>query len=167
MSLPLVTWHPLCCSTAPWHHPAPLSPPPLSFSPLCVEQDHIPVPYQPDSSSNPSSTTSSTPSSPAPPLPPSATPPSPLHPSPQCPRQQKQFNLPGTCRAPHLHVRPPGTCWGGGSAEGVLGVRGLLQAGKGGKGSRNEFWIIQEGPRESLAQAAAQSRGRAQGFIQL
>ncbi|NWT77601.1 KSR2 Kinase, partial [Lanius ludovicianus] len=43
---------------------------------------------------NPSSTTSSTPSSPAPPLPPSATPPSPLHPSPQCPRQQKQFNLP-------------------------------------------------------------------------
>ncbi|NXX02067.1 KSR2 Kinase, partial [Larus smithsonianus] len=61
-----------------------------------VPQDHIPVPYQPDSSSNPSSTTSSTPSSPAPPLPPSATPPSPLHPSPQCPRQQKQFNLPGT-----------------------------------------------------------------------
>ncbi|NXK20550.1 KSR2 Kinase, partial [Arenaria interpres] len=60
----------------------------------CVPQDHIPVPYQPDSSSNPSSTTSSTPSSPAPPLPPSATPPSPLHPSPQCPRQQKQFNLP-------------------------------------------------------------------------
>ncbi|NWT41184.1 KSR2 Kinase, partial [Chroicocephalus maculipennis] len=59
-----------------------------------VPQDHIPVPYQPDSSSNPSSTTSSTPSSPAPPLPPSATPPSPLHPSPQCPRQQKQFNLP-------------------------------------------------------------------------
>uniref|UniRef100_A0A8B9V0F5 Kinase suppressor of ras 2 n=1 Tax=Anas zonorhyncha TaxID=75864 RepID=A0A8B9V0F5_9AVES len=72
-----------------------------------LNKDHIPVPYQPDSSSNPSSTTSSTPSSPAPPLPPSATPPSPLHPSPQCPRQQKQFNLPGTCRAPHLHVRPP------------------------------------------------------------
>ncbi|NXF08541.1 KSR2 Kinase, partial [Smithornis capensis] len=66
----------------------------LSFR---VLQDHIPVPYQPDSSSNPSSTTSSTPSSPAPPLPPSATPPSPLHPSPQCSRQQKQFNLPGTC----------------------------------------------------------------------
>uniref|UniRef100_A0A8C0ET13 non-specific serine/threonine protein kinase n=1 Tax=Bubo bubo TaxID=30461 RepID=A0A8C0ET13_BUBBB len=59
-----------------------------------LNKDHIPVPYQPDSSSNPSSTTSSTPSSPAPPLPPSATPPSPLHPSPQCPRQQKQFNLP-------------------------------------------------------------------------
>lgn len=59
-------------------------------------QDHIPVPYQPDSSSNPSSTTSSTPSSPAPPLPPSATPPSPLHPSPQCTRQQKNFSLPGT-----------------------------------------------------------------------
>ncbi|NXY77245.1 KSR2 Kinase, partial [Glareola pratincola] len=58
-----------------------------------LNKDHIPVPYQPDSSSNPSSTTSSTPSSPAPPLPPSATPPSPLHPSPQCPRQQKQFNL--------------------------------------------------------------------------
>uniref|UniRef100_A0A670K951 non-specific serine/threonine protein kinase n=1 Tax=Podarcis muralis TaxID=64176 RepID=A0A670K951_PODMU len=60
-----------------------------------INKDHIPVPYQPDSSSNPSSTTSSTPSSPAPPLPPSATPPSPLHPSPQCTRQQKQFNLPG------------------------------------------------------------------------
>lgn len=58
-------------------------------------QDHIPVPYQPDSSSNPSSTTSSTPSSPAPPLPSSATPPSPLHPSPQSARQQKQFNLTG------------------------------------------------------------------------
>ncbi|XP_069726996.1 kinase suppressor of Ras 2 isoform X4 [Phaenicophaeus curvirostris] len=69
-----------------------------------LNKDHIPVPYQPDSSSNPSSTTSSTPSSPAPPLPPSATPPSPLHPSPQCPRQQKQFNLPGTlsCPPPHL-----------------------------------------------------------------
>ncbi|XP_071619682.1 kinase suppressor of Ras 2 [Heliangelus exortis] len=64
-----------------------------------LNKDHIPVPYQPDSSSNPSSTTSSTPSSPAPPLPPSATPPSPLHPSPQCPRQQKQFNLP----APHYY----------------------------------------------------------------
>lgn len=63
---------------------------------LLFSQDHIPVPYQPDSSSNPSSTTSSTPSSPAPPLPPSATPPSPLHPSPQCTRQQKPFNLPGT-----------------------------------------------------------------------
>ncbi|KAH0625426.1 hypothetical protein JD844_014925 [Phrynosoma platyrhinos] len=74
-------------------------------------QDHIPVPYQPDSSSNPSSTTSSTPSSPAPPLPPSATPPSPMHPSPQCTRQQKQFNLPGTCinlsydYHGHLHKR--------------------------------------------------------------
>uniref|UniRef100_A0A8D0HBP8 Kinase suppressor of ras 2 n=1 Tax=Sphenodon punctatus TaxID=8508 RepID=A0A8D0HBP8_SPHPU len=63
-----------------------------------INKDHIPVPYQPDSSSNPSSTTSSTPSSPAPPLPPSATPPSPLHPSPQCTRQQKQFNLPGTSK---------------------------------------------------------------------
>ncbi|XP_075290921.1 kinase suppressor of Ras 2 isoform X3 [Opisthocomus hoazin] len=61
-----------------------------------LNKDQIPVPYQPDSSSNPSSTTSSTPSSPAPPLPPSATPPSPLHPSPQCPRQQKQFNLPAS-----------------------------------------------------------------------
>lgn len=61
-------------------------------------QDHIPVPYQPDSSSNPSSTTSSTPSSPAPPLPSSATPPSPLHPSPQSARQQKQFNLTGNGR---------------------------------------------------------------------
>lgn len=73
----------------------------LSWLPCCpcpvfFLQDHIPVPYQPDSSSNPSSTTSSTPSSPAPPLPPSATPPSPLHPSPQCTRQQKTFNLPGT-----------------------------------------------------------------------
>ncbi|XP_064209723.1 kinase suppressor of Ras 2 isoform X7 [Anguilla rostrata] len=58
-----------------------------------INKDHISVPYQPDSSSNPSSTTSSTPSSPAPPLPPNATPPSPLHPSPQCTRQQKQFNL--------------------------------------------------------------------------
>uniref|UniRef100_A0A673H9F1 non-specific serine/threonine protein kinase n=1 Tax=Sinocyclocheilus rhinocerous TaxID=307959 RepID=A0A673H9F1_9TELE len=58
-----------------------------------INKDHIPVPYQPDSSSNPSSTTSSTPSSPAPPLPPSATPPSPLHPSPQSARQQKQSNL--------------------------------------------------------------------------
>ncbi|XP_074868406.1 kinase suppressor of Ras 2 [Carettochelys insculpta] len=61
-----------------------------------ISKDHIPVPYQPDSSSNPSSTTSSTPSSPAPPLLPSATPPSPLHPSPQCTRQQKQFNLPAS-----------------------------------------------------------------------
>ncbi|XP_006249547.1 kinase suppressor of Ras 2 isoform X2 [Rattus norvegicus] len=61
-----------------------------------INKDHIPVPYQPDSSSNPSSTTSSTPSSPAPPLPPSATPPSPLHPSPQCPRQKKNFNLPAS-----------------------------------------------------------------------
>nr|XP_012611921.1 kinase suppressor of Ras 2 isoform X6 [Microcebus murinus] len=61
-----------------------------------INKDHIPVPYQPDSSSNPSSTTSSTPSSPAPPLPPSATPPSPLHPSPQCARQQKNFNLPAS-----------------------------------------------------------------------
>ncbi|XP_052317792.1 kinase suppressor of Ras 2-like isoform X2 [Oncorhynchus keta] len=58
-----------------------------------INKDHIPVPYQPDSSSNPSSTTSSTPSSPAPPLPSSATPPSPLHPSPQSARQQKQFNF--------------------------------------------------------------------------
>ncbi|MCJ8747075.1 hypothetical protein PDJAM_G00149170 [Pangasius djambal] len=58
-----------------------------------INKDHIPVPYQPDSSSNPSSTTSSTPSSPAPPLPPSATPPSPLHPSPQSARQTKQPNL--------------------------------------------------------------------------
>nr|XP_043882997.1 kinase suppressor of Ras 2 isoform X2 [Solea senegalensis] len=58
-----------------------------------INKDHIPAPYQPDSSSNPSSTTSSTPSSPAPPLPSSATPPSPLHPSPQSARQQKQFNL--------------------------------------------------------------------------
>ncbi|XP_042187275.1 kinase suppressor of Ras 2 [Oncorhynchus tshawytscha] len=32
-----------------------------------INKDHIPVPYQPDSSSNPSSTTSSTPSSPVPP----------------------------------------------------------------------------------------------------
>ncbi|KAM8918633.1 kinase suppressor of Ras 2 [Lycaon pictus] len=61
-----------------------------------ISKDHIPVPYQPDSSSNPSSTTSSTPSSPAPPLPPSATPPSPMHPSPQCMRQQKNFNLPAS-----------------------------------------------------------------------
>ncbi|ELK15500.1 Kinase suppressor of Ras 2 [Pteropus alecto] len=61
-----------------------------------INKDHIPVPYQPDSSSNPSSTTSSTPSSPAPPLPPSATPPSPLHPSPQGTRQQKSFNLPAS-----------------------------------------------------------------------
>ncbi|XP_062399824.1 LOW QUALITY PROTEIN: kinase suppressor of Ras 2 [Sardina pilchardus] len=58
-----------------------------------INKDHIPVPYQPDSSSNPSSTTSSTPSSPAPPLPPSATPPSPLHPSPQSARQQKPSSL--------------------------------------------------------------------------
>lgn len=70
--------------------------PPPGPCPVFFLQDHIPVPYQPDSSSNPSSTTSSTPSSPAPPLPPSATPPSPLHPSPQCTRQQKNFNLPGT-----------------------------------------------------------------------
>ncbi|XP_010827131.1 PREDICTED: kinase suppressor of Ras 2 [Bison bison bison] len=61
-----------------------------------INKDHIPVPYQPDSSSNPSSTTSSTPSSPAPPLPPSATPPSPLHPSPQCTRQQKNLSLPAS-----------------------------------------------------------------------
>ncbi|XP_073481763.1 kinase suppressor of Ras 2 isoform X1 [Aquarana catesbeiana] len=66
-----------------------------------INKDHIPVPYQPDSSSNPSSTTSSTPSSPAPPLPPSATPPSPLHPSPQCTRQQKPFNLPGSNSTTH------------------------------------------------------------------
>ncbi|XP_030647538.1 LOW QUALITY PROTEIN: kinase suppressor of Ras 2 [Chanos chanos] len=61
-----------------------------------INKDHIPLPYQPDSSSNPSSTTSSTPSSPAPPLPPSATPPSPLHPSPQSARQQKQPNPAGS-----------------------------------------------------------------------
>nr|XP_012611918.1 kinase suppressor of Ras 2 isoform X3 [Microcebus murinus] len=67
-----------------------------AISPSLHDLDHIPVPYQPDSSSNPSSTTSSTPSSPAPPLPPSATPPSPLHPSPQCARQQKNFNLPAS-----------------------------------------------------------------------
>ncbi|XP_037114013.1 kinase suppressor of Ras 2 isoform X1 [Syngnathus acus] len=75
---------------------------PLRYSDLLVSQtlpktnkiskDHVPPPYQPDSSSNPSSTTSSTPSSPAPP-PSSATPPSPLHPSPQSARQQKHFNL--------------------------------------------------------------------------
>uniref|UniRef100_A0A8C1TSF1 non-specific serine/threonine protein kinase n=1 Tax=Cyprinus carpio TaxID=7962 RepID=A0A8C1TSF1_CYPCA len=64
-----------------------------------INKDHIPVPYQPDSSSNPSSTTSSTPSSPAPPLPPSATPPSPLHPSPQSARQQKPSNLTGNDEA--------------------------------------------------------------------
>eukprot|EP00064_Thunnus_orientalis_P007826 superscaffoldBa00000891_g7848 len=74
--------------------------------------DHIPVPYQPDSSSNPSSTTSSTPSSPAPPLPSSATPPSPLHPSPQSARQQKQFNLTDVApeappsRAPQVILHP-------------------------------------------------------------
>ncbi|XP_039188513.1 kinase suppressor of Ras 2 isoform X2 [Crotalus tigris] len=84
-----------------------------------INKDHIPVPYQPDSSSNPSSTTSSTPSSPAPPLPPSATSPSPLHPSPQCTRQQKQFNLPASHYytykqqfifpdvVPELPTRPP------------------------------------------------------------
>ncbi|XP_078523245.1 kinase suppressor of Ras 2 isoform X1 [Lissotriton helveticus] len=71
-----------------------------------INKDHIPVPYQPDSSSNPSSTTSSTPSSPAPPLPPSATPPSPLHPSPQCPRQQKPFNLPGSNSTSHSCASP-------------------------------------------------------------
>uniref|UniRef100_A0A4W3HNZ6 non-specific serine/threonine protein kinase n=1 Tax=Callorhinchus milii TaxID=7868 RepID=A0A4W3HNZ6_CALMI len=93
-----------------------------------INKDHIPVPYQPDSSSNPSSTTSSTPSSPAPPLPPSAPPQSPLHPSPQCTRQQKQFNLPGTIshtlrqtaisnvapetqnRTPQVILHPPVTC---------------------------------------------------------
>ncbi|MEE6522510.1 hypothetical protein FKM82_021079 [Ascaphus truei] len=74
----------------------------MLFSLFCLYcTDHIPVPYQPDSSSNPSSTTSSTPSSPAPPLPPSATPPSPLHPSPQCTRQQKPFNLPGSNSTSH------------------------------------------------------------------
>uniref|UniRef100_A0A8D2MPI4 Kinase suppressor of ras 1 n=1 Tax=Zonotrichia albicollis TaxID=44394 RepID=A0A8D2MPI4_ZONAL len=83
-----------CDINNPLRKPPPLLLPPLLSLLPCVPQDHIPVPYQPDSSSNPSSTTSSTPSSPAPPLPPSATPPSPLHPSPQCPRQQKQFNLP-------------------------------------------------------------------------
>uniref|UniRef100_A0A3B4XSD0 non-specific serine/threonine protein kinase n=1 Tax=Seriola lalandi dorsalis TaxID=1841481 RepID=A0A3B4XSD0_SERLL len=84
-----------------------------------INKDHIPVPYQPDSSSNPSSTTSSTPSSPAPPLPSSATPPSPLHPSPQSARQQKQFNLTDVApeappsRAPQVILHPvlsePGT----------------------------------------------------------
>lgn len=136
-SLPLVTWRPLRCSTVQWHRPAPLSPSPLSFSPLRVVQDHIPVPYQPDSSSNPSSTTSSTPSSPAPPLPPSATPPSPLHPSPQCPRQQKQFNLPGMCRAPHLHICPPSTCVG--VCCGCPQGKGLLQAGKGEEAAEMSF----------------------------
>ncbi|KAI4557374.1 hypothetical protein MJT46_014053 [Ovis ammon polii x Ovis aries] len=72
-----------------------------------INKDHIPVPYQPDSSSNPSSTTSSTPSSPAPPLPPSATPPSPLHPSPQCTRQQKNFNLPDVVPVPETPTRAP------------------------------------------------------------
>ncbi|NXQ19165.1 KSR2 Kinase, partial [Peucedramus taeniatus] len=95
--------------TLGWHRPALLSPAPLLSLLPCVPQDHIPVPYQPDSSSNPSSTTSSTPSSPAPPLPPSATPPSPLHPSPQCPRQQKQFNLPGTATpSPRPQLPPEG-----------------------------------------------------------
>uniref|UniRef100_A0A3P8X5U7 Kinase suppressor of ras 2 n=1 Tax=Cynoglossus semilaevis TaxID=244447 RepID=A0A3P8X5U7_CYNSE len=70
-----------------------------------INKDHIPVPYQPDSSSNPSSTTSSTPSSPVPPLPSSATPPSPLHPSPQSARQQKQFNLTGLFDG-YLYVTP-------------------------------------------------------------
>uniref|UniRef100_A0A8C3T6E8 non-specific serine/threonine protein kinase n=1 Tax=Chelydra serpentina TaxID=8475 RepID=A0A8C3T6E8_CHESE len=79
-----------------------------------ISKDHIPVPYQPDSSSNPSSTTSSTPSSPAPPLPPSATPPSPLHPSPQCTRQQKQFNfpwslLPACTEAARMVLADPGS----------------------------------------------------------
>ncbi|NXT66821.1 KSR2 Kinase, partial [Chaetops frenatus] len=86
---------PFALCTWGWHPPALPSAAPLFPLLPRVPQDHIPVPYQPDSSSNPSSTTSSTPSSPAPPLPPSATPPSPLHPSPQCQRQQKQFNLPG------------------------------------------------------------------------
>ena len=86
----------------------PLPPP----CPVFFLQDHIPVPYQPDSSSNPSSTTSSTPSSPAPPLPPSATPPSPLHPSPQCTRQQKNFNLPGTFCAWEVMGEQPGSCQG-------------------------------------------------------
>ena len=71
----------------------------LSFFLSCFSQDHIPVPYQPDSSSNPSSTTSSTPSSPAPPLPPSATPPSPLHPSPQSARQHKPSSLTSMSRS--------------------------------------------------------------------
>ncbi|NXW60128.1 KSR2 Kinase, partial [Eurystomus gularis] len=81
-----------------------------SSSPLLphILQDHIPVPYQPDSSSNPSSTTSSTPSSPAPPLPPSATPPSPLHPSPQCPRQQKHCPQPPTCLSSYPQKGPGG-----------------------------------------------------------
>uniref|UniRef100_A0A8C7Z587 Kinase suppressor of ras 2 n=1 Tax=Oryzias sinensis TaxID=183150 RepID=A0A8C7Z587_9TELE len=87
-----------------------------------INKDHISVPYQPDSSSNPSSTTSSTPSSPAPPLPSSATPPSPLHPSPQSARQQKQFNLTDVTpevppsRAPQVILHPvlsePGLCKG-------------------------------------------------------
>ncbi|NXX96025.1 KSR2 Kinase, partial [Centropus bengalensis] len=80
----------------------------------------VQMPYQPDSSSNPSSTTSSTPSSPAPPLPPSATPPSPLHPSPQCPRQQKQFNLPGTGNFPPPHLpHERGSCPGVGQGGSV------------------------------------------------
>uniref|UniRef100_A0A673Y5U2 non-specific serine/threonine protein kinase n=1 Tax=Salmo trutta TaxID=8032 RepID=A0A673Y5U2_SALTR len=72
-----------------------------------INKDHIPVPYQPDSSSNPSSTTSSTPSSPAPPLPSSATPPSPLHPSPQSARQQKQFIFTDVAPAPEAPNRTP------------------------------------------------------------
>lgn len=89
--------------------------PRLSLTPALFffPQDHIPVPYQPDSSSNPSSTTSSTPSSPAPPLPPSATPPSPLHPSPQCTRQKKNFNLPGTSMLGRRRI-----LWGWGQDEG-------------------------------------------------
>uniref|UniRef100_A0A8D3AKH8 non-specific serine/threonine protein kinase n=1 Tax=Scophthalmus maximus TaxID=52904 RepID=A0A8D3AKH8_SCOMX len=70
-----------------------------------INKDHIPVPYQPDSSSNPSSTTSSTPSSPAPPLPSSSA------------RQQKQFNLTELCsdllappsRAPQVILHPSST----------------------------------------------------------
>ncbi|NXS58499.1 KSR2 Kinase, partial [Brachypteracias leptosomus] len=110
------------CTGAPWGHHCSLLHQLVSSLLPCVLQDHIPVPYQPDSSSNPSSTTSSTPSSPAPPLPPSATPPSPLHPSPQCPRQQKQFNLPGTVSSPPLHLPHHPSAWGcGDGTEGPLG----------------------------------------------
>lgn len=87
-------------------------------------QDHTPVPYQPDSSSNPSSTTSSTPSSPAPPLPSSATPPSPLHPSPQSARQQKQFNLTGNgrrCRNEIFNHPHDQRRWSTGNTGSILG----------------------------------------------
>ncbi|NXM20947.1 KSR2 Kinase, partial [Ploceus nigricollis] len=92
--------------------PFSLSPARLKCHNKCTKEAppcHLLIIHRGDSSSNPSSTTSSTPSSPAPPLPPSATPPSPLHPSPQCPRQQKQFNLPGTATpSPCPHLPPEG-----------------------------------------------------------